>query len=92
MKRRKWTSQEKLQIVLEGIKEAVPLGELCVRHQISQAQYYQWRDRLFKNGTKLFEYGGTEKEEERLRQENAKLQRIIGQLTVELKKSDGEWS
>jgi transposase-like protein len=91
MKRRQWSGQEKLQIVLEGLKGAVPLGELCAQHQINQGQYYQWRDRLLKNGPKVFDHGGPEKERERLVQEKARLQRIIGQLTVELKKSDEEY-
>lgn len=91
MKRRKWTSQQKLQIVLEGLKGAVPLAEICSRHQISQAQYYQWRDRLLKDGGKVFDYGGPEKEEGRLRKENARLKGLIGELTIELKKSEGEW-
>ena len=90
MKRRKWSSQQKLQVVLEGLKGTVPLGELCSRHQISQAQYYQWRDRLLKSGAKVFDYGGPEQEQERLRKEVRRLKGIIGDLTVELKKSDEE--
>ncbi|HPA20471.1 MAG TPA: transposase [Verrucomicrobiae bacterium] len=39
MKRRKWTSQQKFQIVLEGLKGTIPLAEICSRHQISQALY-----------------------------------------------------
>lgn len=37
MKQKKWTSKEKLRIVLEGIKGQVPLGELCARNGVSQA-------------------------------------------------------
>lgn len=55
MKRRQWTGKQKLQIVLEGLGGKVPLGELCARHQISQAQYYQWRDQLFNQGAKVFD-------------------------------------
>jgi transposase-like protein len=31
--------------VLEGLKGR-PIGELCAEHEISQAQYYQWRDQF----------------------------------------------
>lgn len=88
MERRKWTQAQKLQIVLEGVRNTVPLGELCSRHGISQALYYQWRDRLLKHGGKAFDYGEVDREKERLMAENARLKQIIGELTVELKKSD----
>jgi transposase len=90
MKRRKWTSKEKLQIVLEGLKGQVPLGELCARHQLSQSQYYQWRDQLLSHGAKVFDHGGPEQTEQRLRAEVRQLKTLVGELTMELKKSEGE--
>ena len=87
MKRRKWTSKEKLRIVLEGMKGRVPMGELCVRYGVSQAQYYKWRDRLLREGEKIFEFGGVSKAEERQKKEIEKLRSIIGELSVELKKT-----
>lgn len=90
MKRRKWTGKEKLQIVLEGMRGTVPLGELCARHQLSQSQYYQWRDQLLNQGAKVFDRGGPEQTEQRLREEVHRLKALVGELTVELKKSEGE--
>ena len=91
MKRRKWTNQQKLQIVLEGIKGKVSIAELCNKHQITQAQYYQWRDRLLQQGAKVFDLGGANKQEERLRDEVKSLKALVGELTVELKKSEEEF-
>jgi transposase len=90
MNRRKWSSKDKLTIVLEGLKGKVPLGELCAKFQISQSQYYKWRDQLLANGQKVFDYGGVDRTTERLQHEVHKLKRIIGELTVELKKSEYE--
>jgi transposase-like protein len=45
MKRRRWKPEQKALIVLEGLKGR-PIGELCAEHEISQAQYYQWRDQF----------------------------------------------
>lgn len=89
MERRKWTGQQKLQMVLEGLKGKVSIAELCNRHQISQAQYYQWRDRLLEQGGKVFEYGGTDAQTQRFKQRIGQLERTVGQLHLELKKSDG---
>jgi transposase-like protein len=77
-------------IVLEGLKGQVPLGELCAKFQISQSLFYKWRDQLLSNGPKVFDHGGIDKNAERLRTENQKLKRIIGELTVELKKTEYE--
>lgn len=90
MKRRQWTSKEKLNIVLQGLKGEISVAELCNRHQISQSQYYKWRDRLFAEGTKIFDHGGPGRVEQRLQKEVRKLKGIIGDLTVELKKSEYE--
>jgi len=92
MKRRNWTSEQKFKIVLEGLKGNISISELCNQHQISQAQFYQWRDKLFKDGSKIFEHGGVDKEAERLKKQNQKLKGMVGELTMELKKSEEyEW-
>ena len=88
MKNRQWKSQEKLMIVLEGMRSTVSLAELCSRHQITQSQYYLWRDRLLKQGQMLFEHGGPDKRSNHLENENRQLKGIIGELTVELKKTE----
>jgi transposase-like protein len=40
MPRRKWDAQTKANIVLQGIKGR-PIADICIEHQISQAQYCQ---------------------------------------------------
>jgi len=90
MERRKWNSQQKLQITLEGLNGKMEITKLCNKYQMSQTQYYQWRDQLLKYGHQAFETKNIDKKEERLMHENQKLKRIIGELTVELKKSEFE--
>jgi len=88
MKRRKWTSKEKLMIVLESLRGDVSIAEVCNRHGISQSLYYTWRDKLLSQGKKVFDRGGPDNEEQRLKAENRRLKGIIGDLTVELKKNE----
>ena len=90
MERRKWTSQQKLQIVLEGLSGQIEISKLCAKYQVSQTQYYQWRDQLLKFGNQAFETKNITKKEQHLEQENHKLKRIIADLTVELKKTEYE--
>lgn len=55
MEKRQWTSQQKLQIVLEGLSGKIDLANLCAKYQIAQTQYYRWRDQLLKHGYQAFE-------------------------------------
>ena len=87
MQRRKWDSKTKAMIVLQGLK-GKPVSELCIEHQISQAQYYQWRDHFLANAPKTFDTHQQTQREERLSQENARLKKLVGELTMELKKSE----
>ncbi len=87
MKRRKWDPKTKAMIVIQGLK-GKPVAEICLEHQISQTQYYQWRDQFLANAQQVFD--GSVKREESLIRENANLRKIIGDLTVELKKTE-EW-
>ena len=89
MKRRKWTNDQKLRIVLEGLRGQITVGELCSRHEIAQTQYYQWRGRLLNEGGKIFESISESKEVDRLKADVQELREVVGELTVELKKSEG---
>ncbi len=46
MQRRTWSTDEKLAIVMAGLKQIQSVAELCREHQISQSQYYKWRDQF----------------------------------------------
>jgi transposase-like protein len=88
MPRRKWDAQTKATIVLQGLKGR-PVADICTEHQISQAQYYQWRDQFMKKVPAVFM--NTERRQATLERENNQLKKMIGELTVELKKLN-EWS
>lgn len=90
MQRRHWTSQEKMRIVLEGLSGSIEITKLCAKYKIAQTQYYQWRDQLLKFGHQAFENKQITKKEQHLEQEVKKLKNIIGDLTVELKKTELE--
>lgn len=90
MQRRQWSSKDKFKIVLEGLSGNIEISKLCAKYQINQTQYYQWRDQLLKFGNQAFEQKNISKREQRLDSENKKLRNIIGDLTIELKKSEHE--
>jgi transposase-like protein len=90
MERRQWKSHEKLKIVLEGLSGQIEITKLCAKYQITQSQYYQWRDHLLQFGHQAFETKNITKKEQHLNLENAKLKRLVGELTLELKKTEFE--
>lgn len=89
MKRRVWDNRTKAKIVLAGLS-GQPVSEICNEHGIQQSQYYQWRDKFVAEAHQVFAGKRNGSEIERLRQKTARLQQIIGVLTVELKKSEAE--
>lgn len=89
MKRRQWDSKTKAKIVLDGLS-GKPVSELCTQYQISQAQYYQWRDKFLAESHRAFDGKDNGGEVARLQAKTQRLQQIIGALTVELKKTEDE--
>ena len=87
MKRRKWEPKVKAQIVLEGLRGR-SVADICNDYEISQAQYYQWRDQFLSNASQAFETGRQSRREAHLIKQNERLKRLVGELTYELKKSD----
>ena len=90
MNKRKWSSQQKMQIVLEGLSGQIEIAKLCSKYQIAQTQYYKWRDQLLKFGHQAFDQKTITNKEQHLEQEVTKLKKIIGDLTIEIKKSEYE--
>jgi transposase-like protein len=87
MQRRTWDATTKAMIVREGLKGKA-VAALCNEHQISQAQYYQWRDQLLAHAAKAFEVHEQSQREARLARENTRLTLLGGELTFELNNSD----
>ncbi len=85
MKRRKWEPKTKATIVLEGLN-GKPVGAIHQDYQISQAQYYQWRDQFLANAPKTFEVAQQTDCEARRSAQNTRLKSLVGELTLELKK------
>lgn len=90
MRRRKWTSELKLKAVLEGLRGR-PVAEICSEYGISQNQYYKWRDKFLSNAHKAFDTEQVSKRTVRIERENLQLKRLIGELALELKKSEDDY-
>jgi transposase-like protein len=82
MHRRKWDANTKALIVIKGLK-GKPVAEICPQHHISQTPYYQWRDRFLAHAANAFGVHQQTTQAAPLARENARLKRLVGELTRE---------
>jgi transposase-like protein len=80
-KPRKFTPEFKAKVALAALKADKPLAALCREHQLSDTVVTRWRQQLVERAADLFA-GQTPAERDLLK--IADLERVIGQLTVEL--------
>jgi len=88
MPKSRWDAKTKAIIVLEGLK-GKPVNDICMEYQISQAHYYRWRDKFLANMHQAF--ADKTPQEVTLKRQISDLKKVIGELTVELKKNEMEW-
>jgi transposase len=92
--RRKFSVEEKIRIVLEGLKGEVSISELCRREGVVSNLYYRWSKDFLEAGKKRLQ-GDTVREATStevvgLRQENEQLKQLVAELSLKnrlLKKS-----
>jgi len=92
--KRKFNSEEKIRIVLEGLRGEESIAAICRREGISPNLYYNWSKSFLEAGKKRLS-GDTMREANTeevtsLRKENEELKKTLGQKVLEhemLKKS-----
>jgi len=92
--RRKFSSEEKIRIVLEGLKGETSIAELCRREGIVANLYYRWSKEFLEAGKKRLQGDtvreATSSEVDDLRKENDQLKQLVAELLLKnrlLKKS-----
>ena len=92
--RRKFNSEEKIRIVLEGLKGEDSIAAICRREGIAPSLYYKWSKTLLQAGKRRLD-GDTMREASsdevsELRRENEELKQLVAELSLKnrvLKKS-----
>ena len=82
MPRSRWSVEEKLQIVIAGLRGNIPITELCRRHGISTALFYQWKKRFIEGGKEALRGNDSSRREKALKRELEETKAIIGELTL----------
>ena len=92
--RRKYSSEEKIRIVIEGLRGEVSIAELCRKEGIAQNLYYRWSKDFMESGKKRLD-GDTMREAntsevQSIKKENTQLKEVVAELLLQnriLKKS-----
>jgi len=84
--RRKFSAEEKIRIVLEGLRGEDSIVELCRREGISSNLYYNWSKEFLEAGKRRLQ-GDTKRqatspEVADLRQENSRLKELVADLSL----------
>jgi transposase len=87
--RRKFSSEEKIRIVLEGLKGEDSITSICRRESISPNLYYRWSKDFIEAGKKRLN-GDTEREAnsfevKELRKESQDLKIIVAEQALEIR-------
>jgi transposase len=85
---RKFTTEEKIRIVLEGVRHEIPVRELCRREGIAPNTYYSWLKDFMEAGKERLKHDGardaTRAEVEELKRENLWLKQLVAELSLEV--------
>jgi len=84
---RKFTAQQKSELVLASLRGPKSIAELCREHDISETLLRRWREQFLAAGADRLS-GKTERTDaDELRRQVARLERALGKKTLELEVS-----
>jgi transposase len=85
--RRNYSSEEKIRIIIEGMRGEMTIAELCRKEGISQGLYYKWSKDFMEAGKRrlsgdtLREANTSEVKE--LKDENRSLKELVAELSLD---------
>ena len=85
--RKKYSAEEKIRIVLEGLRSEVSVARLCQREGIPSNLYYRWSKEFLEAGKLRLKGGpssreGLSREVAELRRENEQLKQLAAELML----------
>ena len=88
--RRQFSAEEKIRIVLEGLRGEIPITELSRREGIAPTVYYRWSKQFLeagKNGlTRATTRDATSDEVHRLKEENSGLKQALAEAVLDVQR------
>ena len=87
--RRKFSTEEKIRIVLDGLRGEATIAELCRREGIAESLYYSWSKEFLEAGKRRLA-GDTERaantgDVKNLRREAQELKEVVAEQALEIR-------
>lgn len=87
--RKQYSAEEKIRIVLDGLRGEASIAELCRREGIAESMYYSWSKEFLEAGKRRLAgdtaRAATNDEVKVLRQEARALKEVVAEQTLELR-------
>ena len=83
-KYRKFTAQQKIEIVLASLRGPKTMTELCREHEIADSLLRKWREQFLAAGAERLSGRAERTEVDELRARVSKLERALGRKTMEV--------
>jgi transposase len=84
--RKRYTAEEKIRIVMEGIRGDDPISTICRREGIHANMYYKWLKSFMEAGKERLKgeekRGATHGEVDELKRDNERLKQLVADLSV----------
>ena len=92
MSRRKWTVDEKMEIVLAGMVPGANISAVCRQYGILQPQYYKWREAFIQGGRSALATRPSKREKE-LGKELQEAKALLGEqaMQIEILRKKTSW-
>ena len=85
--RRKFSVEEKIRIVIEGLRAELSVAEICRKEGISSGLYYRWSKDFLEAGKKRLlgdiQREANTSEVQELKKENTDLKEVVAELTLD---------
>ena len=82
--RKQRSAQQKLEIVLAGMRGDRSVRDVCREHDVSEALYYSWRDKILEGGKAALAGKDERRGEKEMQKKIRELERALGRKTYEL--------
>jgi transposase len=79
---RRWTSEDKIRIVMESLTTNITVGELCRKNNLNPNVFYNWKQKFIEGGKSVLSGFSKDNINKDLETENERLKRIIGEQTI----------
>jgi transposase len=83
-KYRKFTAQQKTEIVLASLRGPKSMAELCREHDIADSLLGKWREQFLAAGAERLSGKAERTEADELRRQISRLERALGRKTLEV--------